>query len=168
MGDENINNSKEQVMALLLMRYNLVPEKSIDLIEKWFAEYPNKSWLKLKQLLQKGQVIVKDNALYDIFSISEQEIKSLVAQMRGLDGLEIKDRWYNFKRYPQCFIGSDAVKWLMKNQKITREGAIALGQMLIKRGIIAHVVNEHQFEDSYLFYRFKVDEVRARRKQEYL
>jgi hypothetical protein len=91
--------------------------------------------------------------------ISQAKLDRLIIEMRDrVFGLDIKDRWYNLKVYPRCFIGSDAVKWLMTNQKLTREEAIRAGQILIERRIIHHVLDEHQFEDSHLFYRFYTDE----------
>jgi hypothetical protein len=91
--------------------------------------------------------------------ISKEKLDRLVTKMRDrVFGLDIKDRWYNLKVYPRCFIGSDAVKWLMKNQKLTKEEAIRAGQILVDRRIIHHVLDEHQFEDGHLFYRFYMDE----------
>jgi hypothetical protein len=72
--------------------------------------------------------------------------------------LEIKDRRDRLNLYPVCFIGSEAVDWLVQRQNCTREEAIALGQLLIERGIIHHVSDEHPFQDDYHFYRFYADE----------
>lgn len=78
--------------------------------------------------------------------------------MRSDDGLAILDRHYHFNFYPSCFIGSEAVDWIVNKQGYLKEEAIELGQMLIERGIIHHVTDEHSFQDSYLFYRFYADE----------
>jgi hypothetical protein len=93
------------------------------------------------------------------FQFSEEKIDRLATEMRDrVFGLNIKDRWYNLKVYPRCFIGSDAVKWLMKSQKLTKEEALQLGQKLVECRIIHHVFDEHQFEDGHFFYRFYMDE----------
>ncbi|NEQ87860.1 MAG: hypothetical protein F6K26_50170, partial [Moorea sp. SIO2I5] len=39
-----------------------------------------------------------------------------------------------------------------------REDAVTIGQILINRGIIHHVADDHPFRDDYLFYRFYLDE----------
>ncbi len=84
------------------------------------------------------------------------DLKTLAAQMRS--GITIADRRYRLNLYPQCFIGSEAVDWLMETQKATKEEAIRLGQALILKGIIRHVLNEHAFADAYLFYQFTSDD----------
>ncbi len=91
-------------------------------------------------------------------SLTEAEIAALVTQMRGKDGLEIKDRRYGLSFYSKCFVGSEAVDWLIQTQKATREEAMRIGQMLVELGMIHHVTDEHPFEDEHLYYRFYVDE----------
>jgi hypothetical protein len=86
------------------------------------------------------------------------EIQDLVVQMRGKDGLEIRDRRFGLHVYTNCFVGSEAVQWLMQQQLASREEAIKLGKVLVERGIIHHVTDEHNFKDDYLFYRFFDDE----------
>ena len=90
--------------------------------------------------------------------ITEINLDGLISQMRGHQGLKIADRRYHLNFYPACFIGSEAVDWIISQHKFTREEAIELGQILIERGIIHHVTDEHPFQDDYLFYRFYVDE----------
>lgn len=85
-------------------------------------------------------------------------LDDLVAQMRGEQGLEIQDRRHRLNLYPQCFIGSEAVAWLMRTQRATRQEAIRIGRLLIQKRIIHHVLDEHPFDDAYLFYRFYEDE----------
>ncbi len=86
------------------------------------------------------------------------DIDELVTQMRGSHGVAIQERRYRFNTYANCFVGSEAVDWLMHHQKATREEAIRLGQTLVDRGIIHHVLDEHPFADGHLFYRFYADE----------
>ena len=91
-------------------------------------------------------------------TITTEEINQLVKQMRGEDGLSIKDHRFLLTHYPKSFVGSEAVSWMVKTQKATREAAVRLGQLLIERGIIHHVSDEHAFKDEYLFYRFYEDD----------
>ena len=90
--------------------------------------------------------------------ISEDDVATLVEQMRGADGLSISERRFRLAVYPHSFVGSEAVEWIMKTQKATRESAIKLGQRLVELGILHHVSDEHPFKDEYLFYRFYEDE----------
>jgi small-conductance mechanosensitive channel len=104
---------------------------------------------------------VSERSLTTVLSaerLATVDIEALVTAMRGSGGLEIKDRRDRLNLYPVCFIGSEAVDWLVQMQKCTREEAIALGQLLIERGIIHHVSDEHPFQDDYCFYRFYADE----------
>ncbi|AOY84568.2 MULTISPECIES: mechanosensitive ion channel domain-containing protein [Moorena] len=86
------------------------------------------------------------------------DIETLVEEMRQPGGLEIKDRRYRLNSYGCCFVGSEAVDWLVKRCNSTREDAVTVGQILINRGIIHHVADDHPFRDDYLFYRFYLDE----------
>ncbi|MEL6553393.1 MAG: mechanosensitive ion channel domain-containing protein [Cyanobacteria bacterium J06621_11] len=85
---------------------------------------------------------------------TSREIARLVEQMRGPEGLSIRDRKFRLTTYPSCFVGSEAVAWIAKTQRATHAEAIRLGQMLIELGIIHHVTDEHGFKDEYLFYSF--------------
>lgn len=88
----------------------------------------------------------------------EYDWDELVARMHGEAGLPIKDRRYGLKTYQQVFTGSEAVAWLMEREKATRTEAIEIGKMMVKQRIIHHVLDEHDFEDEALFYRFYLDE----------
>lgn len=153
-----MDKDQQTVLSILMMRFGLNPYTSIPLTDRWFRKHPNKSWGDLKEYLLKGQVIFQIDRLHDV-EISE--INALTQKMRAKDGVEIKDRWYRFKIYRQCFIGSEAVQWLMETQNISEQKAIQLGQMLVDRRIIHHVKNDHNFKNEFLFYRFYQDETAA-------
>lgn len=87
-------------------------------------------------------------------------LEDLVAKMRGENGLEIKTRRYKLKLYKCCFVGSEAVDWLVKHLNITRPQAVAIGKNLVHKKVIHHVKDEHSFKDEPLFYRFYEDESR--------
>ncbi|MGB3238699.1 MAG: hypothetical protein WBB29_10400 [Geitlerinemataceae cyanobacterium] len=86
------------------------------------------------------------------------DLKQLVDKMRQSNSFKIKDRRYNFKMYRKCFVGRDAVSWMMKTLEIDPEKAIALGQRLMDEKWIRHVSDEQPFRDEYLFYRFLLDD----------
>lgn len=89
---------------------------------------------------------------------SNFSLEKLAEKMRGEKGLSIKTRRYKLKLYHHCFVGKEAVDWLVESLKISREKAVKLGQQLVKEKFIHHVKDEHNFEDGELYYRFYEDE----------
>lgn len=90
--------------------------------------------------------------------LTATEIETLVTAMRSPEGLDIRDRRYRLNIYPLCFIGSEAVDWLVNHKNCPREEAIEIGQILLEQGIIHHVLDQHPFKDGLFFYRFDLDE----------
>ena len=86
------------------------------------------------------------------------KLDKLVKIMRAPGRVQIKDRLYHLKIYRCCFVGREAVRWLKGYLNISTEEAVALGQRLIDEKWIHHVLDEHSFENKYLFYRFYSDE----------
>ena len=86
-------------------------------------------------------------------------LEEVVAQMRSVGGVRIKDRRHNLILYPKCFIGREAVEWMRVNLNLSVEQAIGLGQRLIHAKFIHHVTDEHPFLNDFLFYRFYWDEI---------
>lgn len=80
--------------------------------------------------------------------------EQLLDEMRGLDGIEVRDRHHHLRRYPQCFVAADAVTWMVNRWSVSRAVAVRLGERLTALGYIEHVVSEHDFADAYLFFRF--------------
>lgn len=156
-----MDKAQQTVLSILMMRFGLDPYTSIPVTARWFRKHPNKSWRDLKDYLLNGEVIFKGDRLHNV---DREKINALTLKMRDKDGVELKNRWYNFKLYRQCFIGSEAVEWLMKTQNISEEKAIQLGQILLDRRIIYHVHDEHNFQNDFLFYRFYKDEVAGNKK----
>jgi hypothetical protein len=88
-----------------------------------------------------------------------REAETLVEKIRYNGGVEIKTRSYHLRSYYACFIASELVDWLLQNSEATtRQDAVEIGQMLVRADYIHHVVDEHHFEDGYLFFRFRQDE----------
>ncbi|MBF2097663.1 MAG: mechanosensitive ion channel [Gloeomargaritaceae cyanobacterium C42_A2020_066] len=85
-------------------------------------------------------------------------LEGLAARMRGPSGLDIKDRWHLLQRYPCCFTGTAAVDWLTQMEHLDRRAAVRLGQEMLTAGLFHHVLDEQDFEDDDLFYRFYADE----------
>ena len=68
--------------------------------------------------------------------------------------VEIRDRTYKFKTYRDCFVGSEAVDFLVENGLASDRGeAVQICQCVLSDvGAFRHVTGEHTFMDEYLFY----------------
>ncbi|MEW6267853.1 MAG: mechanosensitive ion channel domain-containing protein, partial [Thermodesulfobacteriota bacterium] len=89
---------------------------------------------------------------------SAAEVAAVVAGMRGEGSVPIHDRRHLLAVYPRCFVGREAVDWLVRELRVPRDEAVALGRLLVERGVIHHVLDEHGFRDGNFFYRFRADE----------
>jgi potassium-dependent mechanosensitive channel len=89
---------------------------------------------------------------------SEERIAAFIERMRAAGGVAIGDRRHLLNVYPKCFVGHEAVEWMTKVEGLTHDEAVSLGSLLVERGLIHHVLDEHGFEDGNLFYRFVADE----------
>ena len=70
--------------------------------------------------------------------------------------VKVKDRRFRLTKYKRCFVGSDAVNFLVVSGLApTREAAVDMGIYMQKEmNLFEHVTKEHDFEDEYLFFRF--------------
>ena len=93
----------------------------------------------------------------DTDTISPDDLTDLAEAFRK--GVELKDRKYRLTTYKQCFVGSEAVDFLMSSGAAeAREDAVQLGNALSEEyHLFEHVTRDHDFKDDRLFYRF-VDE----------
>ena len=72
------------------------------------------------------------------------------------DGLAIQDRSYHFKKYPACFVASEAVSWMVNRFQLAPANAIAAGQALGVLGLLYHVEQKHIFDNQPWFFRLAV------------
>mmetsp|Transcript_69213 Transcript_69213/g.109995 ORF Transcript_69213/g.109995 Transcript_69213/m.109995 type:complete len:703 (+) Transcript_69213:90-2198(+) len=90
---------------------------------------------------------------------------SLVEQVKMLSlGVVLKNRWKNIKLFNNCFVGKEAVQFLL-NSKLaqSKKEAVYLGNVFYKKKWLKHVRNENVFEDKEdLFYVFLEDEIENR------
>lgn len=91
-------------------------------------------------------------------AVKALDLEEVVAQMRNIGGVKIKNRTYRFKVYPDCFLGTEAVRLFMHQLQLSHEDALRLGQRLIDEKWFHHVSDDHGFKDEELFYRFYWDE----------
>jgi hypothetical protein len=88
----------------------------------------------------------------------DERIAALCERMREPGGVAIADRRHLLTVHPRCCIGSEIVGWLVAHERLTRQEAVAAGRRMLEQGLLRHVLDEHGFEDAYLFYRFRADE----------
>jgi sensor c-di-GMP phosphodiesterase-like protein len=74
------------------------------------------------------------------------------AKLQG--GVDVRDRRWRLRLYPQCFVGREAVDWIVQRERVSRAKAVRIGRRLVALGLMAHVAAEHDFEDADLFYVF--------------
>ncbi|CAN8063646.1 unnamed protein product [Agarophyton chilense] len=73
-------------------------------------------------------------------------------------GVPLADRRWRLSTYSKCFIGKEAVQWMVSNLSIDRKAAVETGQKLMDAGILHHVTHSEPFSDAYFFYRFQEDD----------
>lgn len=73
-------------------------------------------------------------------------------------GFKVADRRWRLLQYPKCFIGSEAVQWMVENMELDQVAAIQTGQHLMDAGIMHHVTHSEPFSDNYHFFRFQEDD----------
>ncbi len=74
------------------------------------------------------------------------------ARLQG--GVDVRDRRWRLRLYPHCFVGREAVDWIVQREGVSRAKAVRIGRRLVALGLMAHVAAEHDFEDADLFYVF--------------
>ncbi|XP_072370952.1 DEP domain-containing mTOR-interacting protein-like isoform X2 [Scyliorhinus torazame] len=91
---------------------------------------------------------------------AEVQITGEQLRLRLHDGKLIKDRRYNLRTYPNCFVAKELIDWLIDHKEAPdRETAIKLMQKLMDHNIIHHVCDGHsEFKDAKLLYRFRKDD----------
>ncbi len=87
---------------------------------------------------------------------SDAEIAAAAARLR--EGVPIRDRRHRLSFHRRCFVGAEAVDWLVANEGLSRAEALALGRQLVASGLVHHVLDEHDFRDGFFFYRFRADQ----------
>ncbi len=83
--------------------------------------------------------------------------RALWRRLAAVDGLKIEDRTYKLRVYPRCFVGHEAVDWMVATIGISRAEAVRRGRALVAVGLIHHVLDEHDFNDGDFFYRLTPD-----------
>mmetsp|Transcript_14472 Transcript_14472/g.30969 ORF Transcript_14472/g.30969 Transcript_14472/m.30969 type:complete len:670 (-) Transcript_14472:406-2415(-) len=98
--------------------------------------------------------------------INDKEVQLLSSELDRLKSLALKmsqaisiaDRKYGGTVYERCFIGEEAVRWMVESGVATNpRSAVALANRMRQAGLVQHVHNEHLFENANLFYTFNLE-----------
>eukprot|EP01087_Luapelamoeba_hula_P008390 TRINITY_DN2095_c1_g1_i2.p1 TRINITY_DN2095_c1_g1~~TRINITY_DN2095_c1_g1_i2.p1 ORF type:complete len:527 (+),score=89.72 TRINITY_DN2095_c1_g1_i2:103-1683(+) len=87
------------------------------------------------------------------------DLEDFVAEMaHPITGISIKDRKWHFKTYKQCFVGAEAVDWIVARlTAMDRDDAVSLGQELLRLQFFAPVSDDCKtFLDDNIYYVFMI------------
>ena len=80
-------------------------------------------------------------------------------RLRWHDEGIIKDRRYHMRAYSKCFPANLAVDCLLDRKDAdTRQQAVCIMKNLQRFDLVHHVVDDHDFKDEFLFFRFREDD----------
>ncbi|MGD1950888.1 MAG: hypothetical protein ACFB14_14740 [Leptolyngbyaceae cyanobacterium] len=149
---------KIEAVATAYLNLKIPYDQADSLVSELYERYSQYNYETLAQWILAGDVSYVDGKLMVAPYVTPDALDLVILGMRGAGGLMIKDRRYKLKVYSKCFVGSEAVDWLVKNLDISQQEAVCIGKRLLYRGIVHHVLDEQDFKDDYLFYRFYADE----------
>jgi EAL domain-containing protein (putative c-di-GMP-specific phosphodiesterase class I) len=81
--------------------------------------------------------------------------RALLQALRSPGGVPVRDRHWYGRTWPACFVGREAVDWMVRERGFTRAESVRAGQRLLALGLVRHVADEHDFADAMLFYDFE-------------
>mmetsp|Transcript_15572 Transcript_15572/g.19828 ORF Transcript_15572/g.19828 Transcript_15572/m.19828 type:complete len:280 (-) Transcript_15572:75-914(-) len=87
--------------------------------------------------------------------IDDDKMELLYHRMRDpVKGLDRKTRTFRFRNHKDCFVASESVDWFISELRLdSREEAVAVGEALTHRGLIAHVLRSEPFQDNSSLHR---------------
>jgi hypothetical protein len=81
--------------------------------------------------------------------VNGTEVFEALRSERGL----VADRRYRGKIYPECFVASKAIDFMVSRFAMSRDTALAVGIFLWRTGRIHHVLRDASFADGFFFFR---------------
>lgn len=76
--------------------------------------------------------------------------------------IEIRNRSWMKRIHRDCFIGSEAVDFLVTQGLADhRKQAVEIGKRMMAKKLIRHVTDSQKFGDSYHYYRFAEDDLES-------
>ena len=99
-----------------------------------------------------------DSLTWDSLAPADHERLRRVAGLFRESG-HVNDRWHHLVLYRASFVAREFVEWAHESGHAQdREHATLLGTQMTAGNIVHHVVDQHAFSDSFLFFRFRADD----------
>lgn len=111
----------------------------------------------LKVLVEGAKAATPRERLRRLNGLSAEALAQKLATL-----LDIRDRTYRLKTYPQCFVGEEATPVIAKALNCSLQQAVAVGQDLGALGLLVHVTHDHNFQNENLYFRLAVSEAADR------
>jgi len=92
--------------------------------------------------------------------LQDERLAGIWRAMQSAGGVDIRDRLFHLRVYRQCFVGREAVDWLVRHATVSRAEALRMGRRLVALGCLKHVLDEHDFQDGEYFYVVVADAAR--------
>lgn len=84
--------------------------------------------------------------------LHDERLLGIWRAMLSPGGVDVRDRLFHLRLYRKCFVGREAVDWLVRHAQVSRAEALRLGRSLVALGCLKHVLDEHDFHDGEYFY----------------
>jgi len=118
----------------------------------WDDEWPEFSHGSTGSSISESETL-SDSSIWNQSPLVNK-VEDLIEMMR--DQIDIRNRVVRLRKYKDCFVGSEAVDWMMEKLNLkNKEEAVAIGETLMMRGFIFHYTRSAPFKNSKTeFYRF--------------
>jgi hypothetical protein len=110
--------------------------------------------VSLKRGSKSSESAMENSSVHSVETIDSVDLMQWARQLE--ESVQVQDRTYHFRIYKNCFVGKEAVDFLVKSGLATnRLHAVELGREFARRlNLLEHVCRDHEFKDEELFYRF--------------
>lgn len=144
--NEGLSHGKKYVIDINVINLNTGQEERWQIMTPSEKDYNN--WLEALKKAKNCAECAETNG-------EAEKLRDLTKKMK--EGLVVRKRFSRFKIYARTFVGSRAVKWIMKAKNCSLPQALALGNRMLSLGFIHHVTYEHMFYSRNLLYRFSLE-----------
>ena len=147
-----------------------VASQAIDWIEQRYGARRIVAETACRFLWRTGRIhhVLRDARFADDFlffrfggtreQLARVDLARVARAMGATGGLAIADRTWRGRTFPRCFVGAEAVEWIVRHERLPLGAAEAVGQSLLELGELRHVTGEHDFVGDNYFYRLTADE----------
>ena len=98
--------------------------------------------------------IARTHALDDLLVRTGIRLDDMYREMLEHGGVPVQDRTYRGRKFRQCFVGSDAFAFMRSRGRLDGDSANAAAEAMARRGMLHHVLREHELRDATYFFRF--------------